>query len=83
MNPHPLLYRSSNVRITERGQVTIPKHLREQLGLTPETEVDFVLRDNRLEIVRRSGDRRSRVHALYGCKPLNQSTDELMKLLRG
>lgn len=70
------------MRITERGQVTIPKHLREQLGLTPETEVNFVLRDGRLEIVRRSGQRRSRVEALYGRKPLKKSTDELMKLLR-
>jgi AbrB family looped-hinge helix DNA binding protein len=29
------------MKIGERGQVTIPKEIREQFGLGPETEVDF------------------------------------------
>jgi AbrB family looped-hinge helix DNA binding protein len=29
------------MRIGERGQVTIPKDIREQFGLGPETEVEF------------------------------------------
>ena len=29
------------MRIGERGQVTIPKNIREQFGLSPETEVEF------------------------------------------
>lgn len=29
------------MKIGERGQVTIPKHIREQFGLGPETEVEF------------------------------------------
>ena len=29
------------MRIGERGQVTIPKHLRDRFGLGPETEVEF------------------------------------------
>jgi AbrB family looped-hinge helix DNA binding protein len=29
------------MRIGERGQVTIPKKIREQFGLGPETEVEF------------------------------------------
>ena len=29
------------MRITTKGQVTIPQHIREQLGLHPETEVEF------------------------------------------
>jgi AbrB family looped-hinge helix DNA binding protein len=29
------------MRIGERGQVTIPKDLRDQFGLTPDTEVEF------------------------------------------
>jgi len=29
------------MRITSKGQVTIPQHIREQLGLHPETEVEF------------------------------------------
>jgi AbrB family looped-hinge helix DNA binding protein len=29
------------MKVGERGQVTIPKDIREQFGLGPETEVDF------------------------------------------
>jgi len=29
------------MRITSKGQVTIPVEIREQLGLTPNTEVEF------------------------------------------
>ena len=29
------------MRVGERGQVTIPKDIREQFGLGPETEVEF------------------------------------------
>ena len=29
------------MKIGERGQVTIPKELRDQFGLRPETEVEF------------------------------------------
>jgi len=70
------------MRITERGQVTIPKHIRDQFGLTGDAEVDFVVRDGRVELVRRAGSRRGRVESLYGRRRLERSTDELMKLLR-
>lgn len=30
-----------SMRIGERGQVTIPKEIRDQFGLGPETEVEF------------------------------------------
>jgi AbrB family looped-hinge helix DNA binding protein len=29
------------MKIGERGQITIPKHLRERFGLMPSTEVEF------------------------------------------
>jgi AbrB family looped-hinge helix DNA binding protein len=29
------------MRVGERGQVTIPKHIRDKFGLGPETEIDF------------------------------------------
>ena len=31
------------MRITSKGQVTIPQHIREKLGLHPDTEVDFAI----------------------------------------
>ncbi|MEM0898556.1 MAG: AbrB/MazE/SpoVT family DNA-binding domain-containing protein [Pseudomonadota bacterium] len=29
------------MRVTEKGQVTIPKHIREKLGIVPGSEVEF------------------------------------------
>ncbi len=70
------------MRISERGQVTIPKDIRDRFGLTPDSEVEFVVREGRIELIRRQGRRRSRIDDVYGRKSLERSTDELMKLLR-
>jgi antitoxin PrlF len=40
-------------RVGERGQVTIPKPLRQQLGIRPGDEVEFELDDTRLVLRRR------------------------------
>ena len=34
-----------NMKIGERGQVTIPKTIRDKFGLGPETEVEFIVVD--------------------------------------
>ena len=34
----------ASMRITTKGQVTIPLQIRERLGLLPNTEVDFAIR---------------------------------------
>lgn len=70
------------MRVSERGQVTIPKSIRDQFGLGPDSEVEFVVREGRIELIRREGSRRNRVDDLFGRKTLERSTDELMKLLR-
>ena len=53
-----------NMKIGERGQVTIPKDIRERFGLKPETEVEFRLVNNsillrkkprKLDLARRKG----------------------------
>ena len=31
------------MRVTEKGQVTIPKHIRDRLGIRPGSEVEFRL----------------------------------------
>ena len=35
------------MRISSKGQVTIPQHIREELGLHPNTEVEFSVEDGR------------------------------------
>lgn len=42
-------------RIGERGQVTLPKDLREQLGFLPESEVYFSTEDGKIVIEKESG----------------------------
>jgi AbrB family looped-hinge helix DNA binding protein len=46
------------MRITSKGQVTIPIEIRERAGLLPSTEVDFVLEGRSVRIVRARGARR-------------------------
>ncbi|RJX49853.1 AbrB/MazE/SpoVT family DNA-binding domain-containing protein [Halonotius pteroides] len=37
---------SDNATLTSKGQVTIPKRIREQLGLEAGTEIEFILDDD-------------------------------------
>lgn len=74
------------MRITSKGQVTIPQHIRERYGLLPDTEVDFVDGGGTVTIVpRRSGrpDRGDKaVAVLRGTGHRRMSTDELLRLTR-
>lgn len=41
--------------VTSKGQITIPKEIRDELGLTPGSKVDFVRHDDgRVELTTRS-----------------------------
>ena len=77
------------MRVTTKGQVTIPQEIREQLGLLPNTEVTFDIVDGeaRLRKARPTGkvSRGDGVIAhLRGIRPSNKlSTDEIMALMRG
>lgn len=77
------------MRITSKGQVTIPQAVREQAGLLPETEVEFVVEDGAVRIVKvRGSRRRSRgeraVEGLRrGAGHVSMTTDEIMALTRG
>ncbi len=75
------------MRITSKGQVTIPQRIREQAGLLPETEVEFEIVRGRVTL-RPKGKRvspgKAAVARLRGSlKHLRRSTDELMALTRG
>ena len=74
------------MKITSKGQVTIPQRLREQFGLLPNTEVEFVatVDGEGLCLVKssRSNRRRALVERLHGRGTGKRSTDELLKLMR-
>lgn len=38
------------MRVTSKGQVTIPQHIREKMGITPSSEVDFVVDEERVYV---------------------------------
>jgi AbrB family looped-hinge helix DNA binding protein len=70
--------------VTSKGQVTIPKPIRDLLGIQPGNAIDFeVGADGRVSLVNRSGARPiSRFEALRGCAGPGLSTDEIMALTR-
>jgi AbrB family looped-hinge helix DNA binding protein len=76
------------MRITSKGQVTIPVAIRERAGLLPGTEVDFELASDGVRIVRAKapkGETRGEraVRLLRGSATVKMSTDEIMALTRG
>jgi AbrB family looped-hinge helix DNA binding protein len=70
-----------NAIVSEKGQVTIPKALRDRLGIRPGQVLDFEEEAGRL--VARKADVRNPVDAVYGMLDLPRSTDELLEDLRG
>ena len=76
------------MRITSKGQVTIPVEIREKAGLLPGTEVDFEIDGDMVRIVRTEAPRgetrgQRAVRLLWGSGTGEMSTDEIMALTRG
>lgn len=75
------------MRITSKGQVTIPQNLREQFGLLPDTEVDFVVKRNSLHLVKAKQPKKATrgeilIRRMRGMAGAGMSTDEIMALTR-
>ena len=73
--------KSMKARVAERGQVTIPKLLRERLGVTPGTVLEFSEERGRLIAVK-SGSV-DPVGEVYGCLGKKINTDAVIAQLRG
>jgi AbrB family looped-hinge helix DNA binding protein len=74
------------MKITTKGQVTIPIQIREHLGLLPHTEVDFEIRGDAVLLRKKDGSTRrgeSVVERLRGKGSVAMSTDEILSLTRG
>jgi AbrB family looped-hinge helix DNA binding protein len=74
------------MRITSKGQVTIPQDIRERAGLLPHTEVEFIYDGKTVQIVRtdrKKAGRGARIVAhLRGRGTGMMSTDQIMALTR-
>lgn len=74
------------MKITSKGQVTIPLPLRNRFGLTPGTEVEFVAQNGSVLLRRRSKRTHPIDHWLRqatGVAKGKTTTDKIMKLTRG
>ncbi len=77
------------MRITSKGQVTIPIDIRERAGLLPHTEVNFEFDGEVVRLIRGSAKRAENsrgerlVAHLQGKGDIAMSTDEIMALTRG
>lgn len=75
------------MRITSKGQVTIPQEIRERFGLLPDTEVEFVAKRHSVQIVKATNPTRpsrgeALVRRLRGRATVKMSTDEILALTR-
>ena len=73
------------MRVTEKGQVTIPKELRDALGIGAGTEVEFERNEDAIVVRKVSGPPirgRQLVERLRGRGDIAMTTDEIMALTR-
>jgi AbrB family looped-hinge helix DNA binding protein len=76
------------VKITSKGQVTIPKAIRDELGFLPGTEVEFFKEDGQMVVRKRAGADRQRAeeaiaHLREAGRKYTMTTEEVMRLTRG
>ncbi len=73
--------------LTIKGQITIPKHIRDALGLKPGMPVDFVVNDEGQVVIQPAAvtakRKANRFEAARGQADVKWRTQELMALLRG
>lgn len=71
--------------VTIKGQVTIPKPVRDRLGVKPGDEVKFELAEDGRVVISKSRGKaaRSRFAALRGRAGKGLGTDQIMALTRG
>ncbi len=74
------------MKITAKGQVTIPQELRNKLGFFPGTEVEFIPEGNSIRLIKKNtapGKGTQLIKHLKGKATIRLSTDEIMALTRG
>jgi len=71
------------MRVTTKGQVTIPRNIREILGITPETEIDFKEEGGRFYIVKTDKPNLvGKFSKLRGIASVKMTTDQILSLTR-
>ena len=73
------------MRVTSKGQVTIPQAVRRRLGILPDSDVEITVRGSEAVLRKVAGRARGRkvVAALRGRGGVRMSTEEILALTRG
>lgn len=80
------------MRVTSKGQVTIPKHLRRRRNIRPGSDVQFVEKSGEIVLLKTAGRNKGRnredefekyLDRVTGIVDIGMRTDEFMQLLRG
>ena len=74
------------VTVTSKGQVTVPKQVRDRLGIKPGSKVDFEVAKDGRAFLRKVGKRTvkpSRFERMRGTATGGLTTDAIMALSRG
>ena len=73
------------MRVTTKGQVTIPARIRDYLGISPHTDVDFRIAGGRVVLVKpeQAGTAGTRVRAMRGILKGQLTTRKWMRATRG
>jgi AbrB family looped-hinge helix DNA binding protein len=73
--------------ITSKGQVTIPKAVRDRLNLRPGNAVDYELDQDGRVVIKKAGRKSAAPHSQFdrivGSATVDMTTEEIMALMRG
>lgn len=67
--------------ISEKGQITVPKALRDRLGIRPGDRLEFIEEQGHIVVSKASTS--DPIAAVYGTLSLDESTDDVLGALRG
>jgi AbrB family looped-hinge helix DNA binding protein len=76
------------MKLTSKGQVTIPQHIRRFLGIAPHSEVDFVIQDGKVVLSKADSqdntpDKNDPFRNIRGLLKDKFTTEEIMRQTRG
>lgn len=72
------------MRVTTKGQVTIPRNIRKKMGITPGSEIEFIEENRCVYLLKKETVKgaENRFKKLRGITTIKMSTDEIMALTR-
>lgn len=71
------------MRVTRKGQVTVPQDIRQRLGIQAGSDVEFQVEGSQVLLVRCRDTRGAALVASMRGRKLTMSTDDVMALTRG